>query len=354
MPFILYTFLNILIKFKTAKTTKERGINLKIAFFDTKTYDRKYFEDFAKDFGFSINFLRSKLTLETAQLAKGHDAVCAFVNADINSEVLCCLKEHGVYLLLMRCAGYNNVDLKAAKLYGITVLRVPQYSPQAVAEHAMALAMAANRRIHKAYNRVRENDFSLQGLMGLNFYGKTAGIIGTGKIGVAMLNICKGFGMNVIAYDMYPNKQIDVKYVSLDELLSSSDLISLHCPLFENTHYIINEQSIAKMKDGVILVNTSRGGLINTNDLIDAIKAQKFHAVALDVYEEESSFVFDDHSNSILNTTTVARLLSFPNVVLTSHQGFLTDDALITIAKVTLQNASDYKNKKPLENEVVQ
>ncbi len=231
-------------------------------------------------------------------------------------------------------------------------MRVPEYSPQAVAEHAIALAMAANRRVHKAYNRVRENDFSLQGLVGLDFYGKTAGIIGTGKIGAAMINICNGFGMNVIAYDMYPNKNLDVNYVDLDFLLSTSDLISLHCPLFENTRYIVNANSISKMKDGVILVNTSRGGLINTNDLIDGIKAQKFHAVALDVYEEESSFVFDDYSNDILNTTTVARLLSFPNVILTSHQGFLTDTALITIANVTMQNAKDFENGLDSPNEV--
>ncbi len=325
---------------------------MKIAFFDTKTYDLQYFEKYAQEYRHEITFLESKLTPHTSKLADGHEAVCAFVNANIDSKVLRALKQNGVNLLLLRCAGYNNVDLKSAAELGIRVFRVPEYSPQAVAEHAIALAMAANRRVHKAYNRVRENDFSLQGLVGLDLYGKTAGIIGTGKIGAAMINICNGFGMNVIAYDMYPNKNLNAKYVELDVLLSTADLISLHCPLFENTRYIINSESISKMKDGVILVNTSRGGLINTNDLIDGIKAQKFHAVALDVYEEESSFVFDDYSNDILNTTTVARLLSFPNVILTSHQGFLTDKALITIADVTMQNARDFENGVDSINEV--
>ncbi len=325
---------------------------MKIAFYDTKKYDLQYFEKYAKEYGHEITFLESKLNEHTAKLANGYDAVCAFVNANIDEKVLKCLKQNYITVLLLRCAGYNNVNLKAAAEFGIKVFRVPEYSAHAVAEYAMTLAMTANRRVHKAYNRVRENDFSLQGLEGLDFYGKTAGIIGTGKIGAAMINICKGFGMNVIAYDLYPNKNIDVKYVELEELLKTSDLISLHCPLFENTRYIINTKSIEKMKDGVMLVNTSRGGLINTNDLIEGIKLQKFHAVALDVYEEESSFVFDDHSNDILNTTTVARLLSFPNVILTSHQGFLTDNALTTIAKVTMQNATDAQNSISSENEV--
>ncbi len=326
---------------------------MKIAFFDTKIYDRKFFELYAKEYKQDLYFLDSKLTAETANLASGFTAVCAFVNADISRDVISSLKENGVKLILMRCAGYNNIDLAAAHSNGIVVLRVPHYSPEAVAEYTMALALAANRRIHKAYNRVRENDFSLQGLEGVNFYGKTAGIIGTGKIGQAMINICKGFGMNILAYDTFPNKDLDVQYVSLNSLIELSDLISLHCPLFENTHYIINSESIARMKDGVILVNTSRGGLINTNDLITGIKSQKFHAVALDVYEEESSLVFDDYSNDILNRTTSARLLSFPNVILTSHQGFLTDDALETIAKVTLKNALDFEIGNPLTNEVI-
>ncbi len=327
---------------------------MKIAFFDTKTYDLNFFEKYSLEYRQEIKFFDVKLTAQTARLTDGFDAVCAFVNADLNKEVLGALAKNGVKLLLMRCAGYNNVDLAAAKEVGIRVLRVPKYSPEAVAEHAMALAIAANRRIHKAYNRVRENDFSLQGLMGLNLYGKTAGIVGTGMIGIAMMNICKGFGMNIVAYDLYPNKDLGIKYMSMEELVATSDLISLHCPLTEETRYIIDAAAIENMKDGVILVNTSRGGLINTEDLIDGIKSQKFHAVALDVYEEESSLVFDDYSNDILNTTTVARLLSFPNVILTSHQGFLTDDALETIAKVTLKNALDFEEGKELINEVVE
>ncbi len=325
---------------------------MRIAFFDTKPYDKKYFEMYKEEYNQEIKFLSSKLTPETSRLAKGYDAACAFVNADISEEILADLHDCGVKLLLLRCAGYNNVDLKAAKKYGITVMRVPSYSPEAVAEHAIALVMAANRRVHKAYNRARENDFSLQGLVGLNLYKKTAGIIGTGKIGIAMINICKGFGMKVLAYDAYPNKDLDVEYVSLEKLLKCSDLISLHCPLLKETKHIINKDTIEKMKDDVIFVNTSRGGLVKTEDLIEGIKAQKFHAVALDVYEEESSLVFDDHSDNILNTTTVARLLSFPNVILTSHQGFLTDDALMTIAEVTLKNAQDFENGAELENEV--
>ncbi len=250
---------------------------------------------------------------------------------------------------MLRCAGYNNVDLEAAHELDLTVLRVPGYSPEAVAEHAMALAMAANRRLHKAYNKVRDNDFSLTGLTGVNLYGKTAGIVGTGKIGQAMINICRGFGMDVLAYDPYPVSGLGVKYVSFKELLEQSDLISLHCPLFPETYHIIDSKAIDCMKDGVILVNTSRGGLIKTEDLINGIKAGKFHAVALDVYEEESGLVYEDRSDDILDHTTTTRLLSFPNVLLTSHQGFLTKEALRTIAEVTLDNAEAYENDRVLK-----
>ncbi len=325
---------------------------MKIAFFDTKAYDRKYFQQYALEYQQTVDFFDVKLTSETVSLTNGYDAVCVFVNANISKSLLQQLDKHNIKFILLRCAGYNNVDLKTAKQLGISVYRVPAYSPEAVAEYAMALALATNRRIHKAYNRSRENDFSLEGLQGMNLFNKTAGIIGTGKIGQAMCKICKGFGMKVIAYDACPNDSLDVEYVSLEALLSKSDLISLHCPLFEDTHYMINKDTIALMKDGVILVNTSRGGLINTEDLIDGIKEEKFHAVALDVYEEETPYVFDDYSNSILNKTTSARLLSFPNVILTSHQGFLTDIALETIAKVTMQNASDFENNIITSNKV--
>lgn len=264
------------------------------------------------------------------------------------------LHEAGVKLVLMRCAGFNNVDLEKAEAYGIKVMRVPGYSPEAVAEHAMALALAANRRIHKAYVKVRENDFSLGGLMGMNFYEKTAGIVGTGKIGAAMARICRGFGMKVIAYDVYENPDLKefVTYVSLDELLATSDLISLHCPLMDNTYHLINKDTIAKMKDGVILVNTSRGGLVKTNDLIEGIRARKFYAVGLDVYEEETKNVFEDRSDEILEHSTTARLLSFPNVMITSHQGFFTEEALAAISQTTLDNAMAFLRGETTGNEV--
>ena len=251
----------------------------------------------------------------------------------------------------MRCAGYNNVDLETTAKRGIQVARVPGYSPEAVAEHAMALALTANRHTHKAYIKCRENNFALNGLMGVNFYQKTAGIIGTGKIGQAMAKICRGFGMKVIAYDLFPNKNLDfLEYVSLDELLSTSDLISLHCPMTPETEHLINSETIAKMKDGVILVNTSRGGLIKTDDLIAGIRDHKFFAVGLDVYEEESAYVYEDMSSSILPTSTIQRLLSFPNVTMTSHQGFFTVEALTNIAETTLENAKAFMVGAEMKN----
>lgn len=325
---------------------------MKIAFFGTKEYDKKYFNEFNKEH--EIKYFRPKLSDETAIMANGYDAVCAFVNDDLSREVIEILNNCGVKYILLRCAGYNNVDLEAAKGYGIKVARVPSYSPEAVAEHAISILMTANRRIHKAYNKVRDNDYSLVGLSGVNLYGKTAGIIGTGKIGAAMARICKGFGMNLIAYDPYPNEklvdELGIKYLTLDEVLEKSDLISLHSPLMESTKYMINKDTIAKMKNGVMLVNTSRGGLINTEDLINGIKANKFHCVALDVYEEEDGLVFDDYSDAILEHTTTARLLSFPNVILTSHQGFFTDEALDAIAQTTLINATKLEKGETCEN----
>ena len=246
------------------------------------------------------------------------------------------------------------MDLDATKKYGIRVLRVPGYSPEAVAEHAMALALGVNRRLHKSYIKVRENDFSLGSLMGFNFFQKTAGIIGTGKIGAAMAKICRGFSMKVIAYDVYENPELKdfVTYVSLEELLGQSDLISLHCPLMDNTYHLINRDTIAKMKDGVILVNTSRGALVKTEDLIEGIRARKFFGVGLDVYEEETPNVFEDRSDEILEHSTTARLLSFPNVMITSHQGFFTEEALEAIAKTTLDNAGVFERKEETANEV--
>ena len=286
-------------------------------------------------------------------LAAGYEAVCAFVNMDLSAETIDILNTCKVKLILMRCAGFNNVDLERAKGYGMTVTRVPSYSPEAVAEHAMALALTANRHTHKAYIKVRENNYSLNGLMGVNLYKKTAGIVGTGKIGAAMARICHGFGMKVIGYDMYPNKDLDfVEYVDLDTLLSQSDLISLHCPLMEETHHMINIDTIQKMKDGVILVNTSRGGLIKTDDLIQGIRENKFFAVGLDVYGEENGSVYEDMSETILEHSTVARLLSFPNVMVTSHQAFFTEEALAAISEVTLDNAMSYLKGTPNGNEL--
>ena len=319
---------------------------MKILFYDTKKYDRDSFEKVVTDFPETeIDYLEADLSVQTARLAKGYDAVCAFVSSDVSEKVLQILGQRGVKLVLMRCAGFKNVDLAAADANGITVLRVPGYSPEAVAEHAMALALAVNRHIHKGYIKVRENNFSLVGLTGVNFYGKTAGIVGTGKIGAAMCRICHGFGMKVIAYDIYQNPDLDfVEYVDFDTLLANSDLISLHCPLTEENYHLINQDTIRKMKDEVILVNTSRGALIKTDDLIAGIRSRKFFGVGLDVYEEETNNVFENREDDFLEHSTTARLLSFPNVIVTSHQGFLTEEALAAISRTTLQNAMDFKN----------
>ena len=314
---------------------------MKILFYDTKSYDKDSFEQQRRNFSdIQIDYLKADLAPDTAPLARGYDAVCAFVNSNIGTETVQTLHGCGVRGILMRCAGFNNVDMETAQQCGIKVLRVPGYSPEAVAEYAMGLALVACRRMHKAYVRVRENDFSLNGLMGYNFYQKTAGIIGTGRIGAAMARICQGFGMRVAGYDTYQNPDLDfVEYLPLDQLLEQSDLISLHCPLTEETYHMINSRTIRKMKDGVVLVNTSRGGLVKTEDLIAGIRARKFYAVGLDVYEEETKNVYEDRSDEILEHSVTARLLSFPNVVITSHQGFFTREALCAISRTTLENA---------------
>ena len=318
---------------------------MRILFYDTKKYDKDSFEKARVNFpDVEIDYLESDLSPQTASLAEGYDGVCAFVSSDVGAEVIDKLADKGVKLVLMRCAGFNNVDIDEAKAKGVTVLRVPGYSPEAVAEHAMMLALAVNRHVHKSYIRVRENNFSLAGLTGVNFNGKTAGIVGTGKIGAAMCRICRGFGMKVIAYDMYPNKSLDfVEYVDLETLLKTSDLISLHCPLTDETYHMISEYTISRMKDNVILVNTSRGALINTADLIAGIRAKKFFGVGLDVYEEETNNVFENREDDILETSITSRLLSFPNVIVTSHQGFFTEEALLAISQTSLQNAMDYQ-----------
>ena len=318
---------------------------MKILFYDTKKYDRESFDRVLPEYpSVEITYLETELSENTTALAKGYEAICAFVNSDLSGDVIRSLQKEGVKLVLLRCAGFNNVEMDAANECGITVLRVPGYSPEAVAEHAMALALAVNRRIHKAYIKVRENNFSLVGLTGVTLHGRTAGIIGTGKIGAAMCRICNGFGMKVIAYDMYPNKSLDfVEYVSFEEVLQRSDLISLHCPLMDDTYHLINAETISKMKDNVILVNTSRGALIKTDDLIQGIRSRKFLGVGLDVYEEEGDNVFENREDDFLEHSVTARLLSFPNVIVTSHQGFLTEEALIAISHTTLQNAVDFE-----------
>ncbi|MDD2958365.1 MAG: 2-hydroxyacid dehydrogenase [Lachnospiraceae bacterium] len=317
---------------------------MRITFFATKSYDKDSFHKIKKNYPeLELEYWETELSPKTASYVTDSEAVCAFVSSDVGAEVLKVLSERGVKLVLMRCAGFNNVDLDAATKYGIKVMRVPGYSPEAVAEHAMALAMAVNRHLHKAYIRVRENNYSLQGLVGVNFYGKVAGIIGTGKIGAAMARICHGYGMKVIAYDMYQNPDLDfVEYVELDELLGKSDLISLHCPLMDSTYHMINLETINKMKDGVILINTSRGGLVKTDDLISGIREHKFFGVGLDVYEEETKNVFENHEDEILMHSTTARLLSFPNVIVTSHQGFFTEEALGAISEITMNNAAAF------------
>ena len=327
---------------------------MKILFFGTKSYDLASFEKELKNYNdLSITFIESELDLNTVSLAYGFDAICVFVNTNVDKTLIEKLNETGVKLILLRCAGFNNVDLNEAKKHNITVMRVPSYSPEAVGEMAMALALAVNRKVHKAYIKVRENNFALTGLTGLNLYKKTAGIIGTGKIGLAMARICHGFGMKVIAYDKYPANVDFIEYVSLEDLLKNSDLISLHCPLTKDTHHLINEKTISLMKDGVILVNTSRGGLIKTEDLIKGIRDKKFFGVGLDVYEEEGDYVFENMEDDILLHSVTARLLSFPNVIVTSHQGFLTHEALEAISITTLDNARSFKENNPIKENIV-
>lgn len=324
---------------------------LKIAFFGTKDYDRTFFCELIKDKGngtynSDIEFFASNLGKETARLAEGYDAVCAFVNDDLSKPVIRILHDCGIRLILMRCAGFNNIDLIAAKEYGITILRVPAYSPYAVAEHAMAIIQQANRRLHKAYNKVKDNNFALSGLLGIDLHHKIAGIIGTGKIGICMARICKGYGMTVLGWDAYPNQALVdeglLTYVEKEELFKKSDLISLHSPLFPETRHIVCKETIALMKENVMLVNTARGALIDNEALIEALKEGKFHAVALDVYEGEDLNVYTDRSDAIMTDDITARLLMFKQVVLTSHQAFFTREALQAIAVQTMENARNF------------
>lgn len=322
---------------------------MKLAFFDTKSYDIPGFDRYAIPAGIEVKYFEPNLSEDTAALAAGFDAVCVFVNDIVNAKVVDTLYKLGVKVIVLRCAGFNNVDLRACQ-GKIRVFRVPAYSPHAVAEHAMALLLTINRRTHKAYIRTRDFNFSLQGLAGFDLYGKTVGVIGTGKIGRVFADICKGFGMKVLAYDKFPNPDSGLRYVSLKELFRTSDIISLHCPLTEDTAHLIDARSIAQMKDGVVLINTSRGGLVNTEDLITGIKEKKIGAACLDVYEEEGDLFYEDFSGHIVRDDKLVRLISMPNVIVTSHQAFLTEEALDNIAATTVSNLTAFFSGHPDEH----
>ena len=323
----------------------------KIAFFDVKQYDIASFEKFNGKDGLSFKYFETRLTPDTVQLARGFDGICVFVNDILNREVLEKLYEYGIKMIALRCAGFNNVDLDYC--HGkFKIFRVPAYSPYAVAEHAMALLLTSIRRIHKAYIRTRDFNFSLNNLTGFDLHGKTVGVIGTGKIGRVFINICKGFGMKILAYDKFPSDSSDFEYVSLERLFSESDIISLHCPLTEETNHIINSESISKMKKGVVILNTSRGALIDAEALFEGIKERKIGAACLDVYEEEAGVFFNDVSGHILSDDILARLLSMPNVIITSHQGFLTEEALSNIAETTVNNILECEKTGNCKNEI--
>ncbi len=324
---------------------------LRVAFFDTKPYDKIYFDALKEDYGIEIEYFESKLSPRSAVMAKNVSAVVAFVNDDVCKETIDVLKENGVELIAMRCAGYNNVDLHAAKDV-MTVVRVPEYSPHAVAEHTLALLLTLVRKTHKAYIRTRDFNFSLNGFVGFDLYGKTLGTIGTGKIGKAFIDICKGMGMNVIAYDPFPSQGY-IEYVPLEELFQRSDVISLHCPLTSETYHMINDYSINLMKEKVFILNTSRGALIDTESLINGIRSGKIGGAGLDVYEEESEFFYEDLSESILKDDLLSRLIMMPNVLITSHQAFLTHEALKRIAEITLGNIKSFFDGEEPENEIV-
>lgn len=322
----------------------------KIAFFDTKPYDKEWFDKYTGD-DLDITYFETKLLPRSAELSAGFDAVCAFVNDDITESVVNTLCKNGVRLIAMRSAGYSNVDFRAAD-GKITVVRVPAYSPHAVAEHAAALLLAVNRKIPRAYYRTRDFNFSLIGLTGLDLYGKCAGIIGTGKIGRAFIDICCGFGMKTVAYDLFPAEGSDIDYRSIDELLSVSDVISLHCPLTPETHHLLDAAAFEKMKDGVFIVNTSRGALIDSEALLSALNSEKVRGAGLDVYEEEAEVFYEDRSGTVIGDDVLSLLVSHPNVVITSHQGFFTEEALDSIARTTTENIRDFFAGRELENEV--
>ena len=335
---------------------KTNNMAYKIAFFGAKPYDIASFDKVNEKYNYDIRYYKGHLNPNNVVLTQDTDAVCIFVNDTADAAVIDAMVDNGVKLLALRCAGFNNVDLKAAK-GKLPVVRVPAYSPYAVAEYSLALMLSLNRKIHRAYWRTRDGNFSLNGLMGFDMHGKTIGIIGTGKIARILIRLLKGFGMRILAYDLYPDMKFageeGISYVSLDELYRESDIISLHCPLTDQTKYMIDKDSIDKMKEGVMIINTGRGQLINTNDLIEGLKEKKIAAAGLDVYEEEGEYFYEDKSDKIIDDDVLARLLSFNNVIVTSHQAFFTKEALHNIAETTLQDIEDFRCHRPLVNEVI-
>nr|WP_157447263.1 2-hydroxyacid dehydrogenase [Catenovulum agarivorans] len=326
---------------------------MKIALFSAKPYDKIYFEQFKAEFNCQIDYFEVALTEHSVQLCQtGFDAVCVFVNDSVNEAVLTQLAEFNCKIIALRCAGFNNVDLVTANKLGLSICRVPSYSPQAVAEHTVGLMLTLSRKFHKAYNRVKEDNFSLNGLLGFNLFSKTVGIIGTGQIGQATINILHGFGCRILAFDPTQTEIDGVNYVSLDELYKNSDIISLHCPLTPQTHHLINQQSLEQMRDGVMIINTSRGGLIDTDAMIKGLKARKIAYLGLDVYEQEANLFFEDLSNEIIDDDVFQRLLTFPNVLITGHQGFFTQEALAAIASTTLNNISQLLNEQGCDNQI--
>lgn len=327
-----------------------------IVFYGTKPYDKESFESINKEYGFDLRYFKGNLTIDNVPLTKGSDVICIFVNDNADRGVIKAMAENGIKLIALRCAGFNNVDLKAAEEFGIKVVRVPAYSPYAVAEYTLGLMLTLNRKIYRAVWRTREGNFALHGLEGFDMHGRTAGIIGTGRIAKILIRILRAMGMNVLASDPYPDhafaEEEGIKYVSLDELYAGSDIISLHCPLTEENKYMINRNSIAKMKDGVMIINTGRGKLIDTEALIEGLKTKKVGSAGLDVYEEEGEYFYEDRSDVLIDDDILARLLSFNNVIVTSHQAFFTYEAMSNIARTTLDNIKAFYQGKPLVNQV--
>jgi len=328
---------------------------MKVAFYSTKAYDRESFDRFLPDSGHSLSYFEAKLDIHTVSLAEGHQAICSFVNDHIDAAIVKKMNQLGIRLIALRCAGYNQIDLHASAEHDIKIVRVPAYSPEAVAEHAMALILTLARKTHKAYNRVRDNNFSIEGLTGFNIHGKTIGVIGTGAIGRAFCRIVKGFGCTIVAHDLVEDdkmKELGVKYLPLDEVFAKSHIISLHCPLTPDTHHLINASTIAEMQDGVALINTSRGALIETKAVINALKNKKIGYLGIDVYEQEENIFFKNLSEEIMQDEQIARLMTFPNVLVTGHQAFLTKEALEQISQTTLDNLSAFEKGEKLINEV--